>query len=212
MKATALALVAALALAACGEEDKGAEAPPPVTPDREAITYFGRMILVDHLGPKGQIHLKSQDEPNWFPSVRDAIAFTLLPGEAKDITAIYVTDMSAASGWDDPQTWMRAEDAVYVIGSSKRGGMGALEAVPFSKRADAEAFAAEFGGEVVAWDEIPEDYILAKAVEEQAAPPHMAGPDMEGHNMEGHNMDGHGMNMGGDAMPRDNMTQGDKTE
>lgn len=151
-----------LLLAACGDDDTPATAPPPVTPDREAITYFGRMILVDHQGPKAQIHLESQEEPLWFPQVRDAVAFTLLPGEAKDITAVYVTDMAVSQGWDDPQVWIPAARAVYVIGSQRRGGMGAPEAVPFSDRARAEAFAADNGGRVVAWQDIPEDYVLGQ--------------------------------------------------
>lgn len=157
-----LILFVPLLLAACGEEETTAKAPPPMAPDREAITYFGHMILVDHDGPKAQIHLRSQQAPLWFPQVRDAVAFTLLPGEARDIAAIYVTDMAASPEWDDPRDWMPAKDAVYVIGSRRRGGMGAPEAVPFSDRAAAEAFAAENGGHLVDWETIPEDYVLGQ--------------------------------------------------
>jgi copper chaperone NosL len=149
-----------LALAACEDSAATAEAPPPVDPTREAITYFGRMILVDHDGPRGQIHLED-GTINWFPAVRDVVAFTLLPEESKDITAIYVSDMATAETWNDPQTWMPARDAVYVIESDARGGMGMPEAVPFSDRAAAEAFAETRGGRIVAWDAIPEDYILS---------------------------------------------------
>lgn len=156
-----LILGLSLSLAACGE-DQQAAAPPPVTPDREAITHFGRMILVDHQGPKAQIHLESQDTPLWFPAVRDAVAFTLLPGEARDITAIYVTDMAASADWDNPGVWMPAEGGHYVIGSDRMGGMGMPEAVPFSDPAAAEAFAAEHGGQVVTWDAIPEDYVIGE--------------------------------------------------
>lgn len=158
-----IVLALALGLAACGEDDQTAEAPPPVTPTRDAVTYFGRMILVDHQGPKAQIHLKSQQEPLWFPAVRDAKAFTLLPGEAKDVTAIYVTDMAAADGWDHPRTWAPAEGLIYVIRSSRVGGMGQPEAVPFSDRAAAEAFAEDYGGDLVSWEEIPEDYVIGES-------------------------------------------------
>jgi len=163
-----VALALGLGLAACGEEQK-VEVPPPATPTRDAITYFGRMILVDHQGPKAQVHLESQDEPLWFPAVRDAKAFTLLPGEAKDIVALYVTDMAASREWDNPTVWMPAEAAVYVIGSSRVGGMGQPEAVPFSDRAAAEAFAGEFGGHLVTWEEIPEDYVLGETPMEHSA-------------------------------------------
>ncbi len=148
-----------LLLAACDEhEDK---VPPPVTPDREAVTYFGGMILVDHLGPKAQVHLESTDQPLWFPSVTDAKAFTLLPGEPKDITAIYVTDMTEGE-WEHPSGWLAADKATYVIASDARGGMGQPEAVPFSDQAAAESFAKAHGGRLVDWEGIPEDYVIGE--------------------------------------------------
>ncbi len=162
-------------LTACGEEQQAAEAPPPVAPTREAVTYFGRMILVDHQGPKAQIHLESQEEPLWFPAVRDAFAFTVLPGEARDITAIYVTDMAASEGWDNPQVWVPAGSAVYVIRSDRTGGMGMPEAVPFTDRAAAEAFVADYGGEIVAWDAIPEAYVLGEGEEPAPGMTHSGG-------------------------------------
>jgi copper chaperone NosL len=176
------ALVAVLILAAgpiaCDDADRAAEAPPPaVQPDREAITYFGRMILVDHLGPKAQIHLDSQEGPLWFPAVRDAVAFTRLPGEAKDIAAIYVTDMAASDSWDHPRVWVPAAAAVYVIGSRRLGGMGAPEAVPFADRAAAGAFAERHGGSVVDWAGIPDDYVLGEVPMELSGASPVIGPD-----------------------------------
>lgn len=150
----------ALVLAACDDGVTTAEAPPPVEPTREAITHFGRMILLDHDGPRGQVQLEN-GEVLWFPAARDVKAFTLLPEESKDVAAIYVSDMARADSWDDPQTWLLAENAFYVIESDARGGMGMPEAVPFSDRAAADTFANERGGKVVMWDDIPEDYILS---------------------------------------------------
>lgn len=132
-------------LAGCDRADTAK--PPAQLPDREAITYYGRMILVDHRGPKAQILLRSQQSPLWFSQVRDAIAFTLsLEEDPADLAAIYVTDMSGEADWDSPQhwnslqQWLPAETAIYVIDSDHRGGMGALEAVPFSQHEAAEAF------------------------------------------------------------------------
>lgn len=182
MRALIAVLAALLLLGACGDEQKTAATPAPVVPDREAITYFGHMILVDHKGPKAQIILESAVKagtgPLWFPSVRDAVAFTKLPGEPKDIAAIYVTDMAKTEGWDHPSVWMDPELAVFVIGSDRRGGMGAPEAVPFSERSAAEAFAQAHGGHIVAWADIPEDYVLSDA-EATMRGMDMGGPTMD---------------------------------
>ena len=91
-----------------------------------------------------------------------SIAFTLLPEEPKDIAAIYVTDMAVAKNWDHPErgTWVDARRAWYVIGSTKKGGMGGDEAVPFGQELAARQFAETNGGQVVAFDAVPEDYIL----------------------------------------------------
>ena len=173
------ALAALLLLPACGE-DRSAEIPMPSELTREATGYYCNMIVEDHPGPKGQIFLSGQSDPIWFSSVRDTIAFTLLPEEPKTIAAIYVNDMSNAN-WETPEagTWIGAEDAWYVIGSSRRGGMGAPEAVPFSERAAADAFVAAQGGRVVAFAEIPTDAILGEVPESDHG-------TMEGHAGEGH--------------------------
>ncbi|HRO11779.1 nitrous oxide reductase accessory protein NosL [Amaricoccus sp.] len=163
----ALALCAGLALlAACDDE---AEKPAPHTLTDAAIGHYCGMMLTEHEGPKGQILLTGQDEPVWFSSARDTIAFTLLPEEPKDIAAIYVSDMGAAATWADPgaDNWTDARAASFVIESDAEGGMGGSEAVPFADKARAEAFVAEHGGRVVAFDAIPSAYILG----DSAAPP-----------------------------------------
>lgn len=159
----AIALAAVLALGAC-DGDKTAGVPKPAKLTRDDISYFGRMIVENHKGPKGQIHLRDRRKPIWFSSVRDTIAFTMLPEESKRIAAIYVNDMARAS-WDRPEpgTWIDARAASYVIGSRRRGGMGAPEAVPFGKRDAAAKFAAKYGGRIVALGDIPRDYILGSS-------------------------------------------------
>jgi copper chaperone NosL len=148
-------------LTACGGEET-AEAPPPAPLSPEATGYFCNMTVSEHSGPKGQIHLKSSKEAIWFTSVRDTIAFTLLPEEPKDIAAIYVTDMGAATDWNHPEQsgWIEARSAFFVVGSTERGGMGAPELVPFKDRQAAETFAASRGGGVVNFDGIPRDAVL----------------------------------------------------
>ena len=128
---------------------------------RDAIGYYCQMTVVEHKGPKGQIILNDQDEPLWFTSVRDTIAFTVLPGEPKNIAAIYVTDIGLAS-WDSPEinTWVDGHKAWYVVNSDRTGGMGAPEIVPFSKKEDAVQFVLQHGGEVIDFNSIPRDQFL----------------------------------------------------
>lgn len=166
-----LVLIAGL-LAACGSEPTAVAPAAPVEVSDDATGHYCGMLLVDHEGPKGQIHLASSDQPIWFSSVRDTIAFTRLPEEAKDINAIYVNDMAFAQNWDQPEpgTWMDAREAWFVIESGRRGGMGAPEAVPFSDEAVADAFRTEHGGRLVRLDEVPDDYVLGPVDIELPAP------------------------------------------
>ena len=162
----AVALLALSGVAGCGEDDDVVAKPLPVELTREASGHYCGMILLDHSGPKAQVHLPDEPEPVWFSSVRDAIAFTLLPEEPRNYTAIYVNDMGVAQ-WDAPEpgTWIDANGASYVIGSDRMGGMGVPEAVPFATREAAERFVAEHGGRIVALTEVPESYIFAYADE-----------------------------------------------
>lgn len=173
-----LALILALcfALAAC--EDKKQPRPDPFTLTEEATGKYCGMNMLEHAGPKGQIILKGYDDPIWFSSVRDAIAFTMLPDEPKDFLAVYVSDMAKTDNWDNPgaDNWVEARDAFYVIGSRKRGGMGADEAVPFSAKEAAETFSIRNGGKVVTFTEIPQSYVLGSGdIPEMPEPAEKAG-------------------------------------
>lgn len=154
--------LAMLILAACDKAAPPAPPPPPAEVSDEATGYYCGMLLVDHEGPKGQIHLASRSGPIWFSSVRDTIAFLRLPEEAKDVVAVYVNDMGRAQRWDQPEagTWVDARAAWFVVHSSMRGGMGANEAVPFASTAAAESFRAKYGGQLVRLDDIPDAYVL----------------------------------------------------
>ena len=165
-------LLAVSGVAGCGDDDEIVAKPVPVEPTREASGHYCGMILLDHRGPKAQVHLPDEEEPVWFSSVRDAIAFTMLPEEPRNFTAIYVNDMGVAR-WEAPEpgTWIDATGALYVIGSERMGGMGVPEAVPFEARDTAERFVAEHGGRIVALTDVPESYIFAYAEEGDAATP-----------------------------------------
>ena len=175
--AIALALLAAVSLAGCGKK-QAAELPPPREMTAEAIGHYCGMDLLEHPGPKGQIFAASLIEPVWFSSVRDAIAFTMLPDEPKDIQAIYVSDMAKAPSWEKPgaANWVEARKAVFVIGSRLKGGMGNDEAVPFSDRGAAEKFAADNGGRIVAFADVPRDYVLGSGDDRPDAPSDASAP------------------------------------
>jgi copper chaperone NosL len=172
-----LVALAAGLLAACDAEPEAVVSVAPVEVSADATGRYCGMLLADHEGPKGQIHIAGSDEPLWFSSVRDTIAFTRLPEESKDIAAIYVNDMGAAQNWAQPEpgTWTEARDAWFVIESSRRGGMGAPEAVAFSFEGAAETFRTAHGGKLVRFDDIPEDYVLGPVeLDEQPEPPEVS--------------------------------------
>lgn len=159
------ALAAALAgggLAGCDRASTKAAAPSPTEVLAEATGYYCGMLLVDHEGPKGQIHLAGRDEPVWFSSVRDTIAFLRLPEEPRDITAVYVNDMGRSKDWAQPDAgaWVDARQAWFVLDSERHGGMGAPEAVPFADRSAAQSFQSRYGGQLARLDEIPDAYVL----------------------------------------------------
>ena len=162
-------VICAIAFAGCGDKND-LPPPPPFELTSEAVGHYCGMNLLEHHGPKGQIILARGSEPFWFSSARDALSFTMLPEEAKDIRAIYVSDMANAKSWDNPGStnWVDAHQAYFVIGSSKQGGMGAPETVPFSKRTAAETFVAAYGGRIVKFDEVPRDYVLGSGSNAEA--------------------------------------------
>ena len=159
--ALALPFALPLALAACGEEKTAAVPPPQEVGGANTRNYF-RKLRSDPGGPKREIHRWSRAEPIWFSSVRDTVAFTLLKEEPKDVAAIYVNDMGKATNWDQPEpdTWIDARQAWFVLASSRLGGMGMPEAVPFGSEAGARDFAAAYGGHIVRLADIPADYVL----------------------------------------------------
>lgn len=156
-------IVAFMTLAGCADEGE-VVIPGPVALTETAIGHYCGMNVLEHPGPKGQIMLGQIPEPIWFSSARDVVAFTMLPEEPKNFSAIYVSDMAKAPSWEKPgaENWVEARQAFYVIGSSVRGGMGAPETVPFSTEAAAAEFAASSGGQVVGFADIPQDYVLGE--------------------------------------------------
>ncbi len=158
-------LLLVLALAACKEETQDLS-PIALTP--EATGHYCQMNLLEHPGPKAQVHLEGlPGMPLFFSQVRDAVAYARLPEQDGVILATYVSDMGAPGAtWEEPgpTNWIAAESATYVMGSSAEGGMGAPELVPFADPAAAAAFAAEKGGKVVQLAQVPDSEVIAPVV------------------------------------------------
>jgi copper chaperone NosL len=160
--AAAAVVVSCLLLLACSKSQDVTK-PAPQVLTRDIVGYFCGMIVEDHSGPKSQILLAGKAQALWFTSVRDGIAFTLLPEESARRSAFYVTAMDKGS-WDHPEqhagAWIDASAAWYVIDSSQSGGMGMPEVIPFSAEKAAQEFIQQHGGELVRYSMIPSSYIL----------------------------------------------------
>jgi copper chaperone NosL len=156
-------LLAALVLAACKEEVAQNTDPLPLT--AETTGHFCQMNLLEHDGPKGQVHLDGlPGMPLYFSQVSDLVVYLRLPEQSHPILAVWVSDMGApGASWAEPgaANWIDARTAHYVVGSDATGGMGAPEVVPFADLAAATAFAAERGGAVMALDAIPDSAVAA---------------------------------------------------
>ena len=150
-------------LAGCGNGGGASSSPPsPVAMTDQAVGHYCGMNLYEHIGPKGQILLRDRDVPVWFSTIREVFAYTILPEEPKTILAIYVQDMGRAGPDGNPpaDAWIDARTPHYLIESGAVGGMGAPDALPFSRLADAQAYAARHGGRLVGFKDMPEDYVL----------------------------------------------------
>lgn len=159
--ATILVLLAALL--GCQSEDAGQNVPAPALLDEEAVGYYDQMIVMDHSGPRAQIHLAGTPTPLWFSSVRDGLAYLKSPERPAPVVIAYVSDVGLSQGWDDmgAGNWIDAATAYFVVGSDAVGGMGAPAFVPFGDVEKARAFAQERGGEVLGLEDITADMVLA---------------------------------------------------
>ncbi len=152
-----------LLLMACKEDQAASQIPDPVELTQEAAGHYCQMAILEHQGPKAQVHLEGMFAPLWFSQVRDGIAYLKSPEQSAEIRVLYVNDMGRATSWTKigKGNWIIASDAYFVIGSDAIGGMGAPEVVPFGNQADADGFAAEHGGEIMRLDQIPVEVVLA---------------------------------------------------
>lgn len=155
-----------LLLAACSDAGSGGSQPGPVAMTEEAVGHYCSMTVLEHEGPKAQIHLAGIEQPIWFTQVRDAVAFLRSPEERYEAAAVYVHDMEKAESWAHPgdDAWIDARQAWFVIDSSRTGGMGTPEAIPFGSEDAAARFMVDHGGKAVRLNDIPDSYVLGSVV------------------------------------------------
>mgnify|MGYP003384346522 CR=1 FL=1 len=115
------------------------------------------MLITRFDGPKGEVFRKETgDQVFKFCSTRDMFSYYLDPENKRNVAQMFVHDMSKmpwGSDSIDDKHFIDAKTAWYVIGSEKIGAMGETLA-SFSQQDDAQAFAKEFGGEVLGFDAI----------------------------------------------------------
>ena len=154
---TALAALGTLTglagLTGCSQADTSAQSLKPVEIDRTTSCELDGMLLADYPGPKAQVRFVGQDKPSFFCDTVELFS-TLLAGEqVRAVQAVYVQDMGKAD-WNAPQDhWIDGKTALYVVGGKRHGSMG-LTIGSFAQEADAQKFAAEYGGKVLRFAEI----------------------------------------------------------
>jgi copper chaperone NosL len=145
----AVAIAALLLLAACGDaaRTRGAGDPPD-----DAVCALDGMSLTDYPGPKAQI-VFNDGRTEYLCSLAEL--FEVLSGRdgQRGAGASFVQDMGQAD-WNRPRGhWIEARKAFYVLGSRAQGAMGPAIGA-FSRREEAQAFAAREGGRVLAYGAI----------------------------------------------------------
>ena len=164
MKTFIAYFIVLLIVAGCKEDDLALEnLPAPQALTEEAAGHYCQMVILDHQGPKAQVHLEGYVAPLWFSQVRDGIAYLKSPEQSAGIVVLYVNDMGEAISWQEPgvDNWIDARSAFFVVGSSAVGGMGAPEIAPFSDRDKAAQFVQNHGGKVLQLADISAEIVLS---------------------------------------------------
>ncbi|MFC7073539.1 nitrous oxide reductase accessory protein NosL [Halovenus rubra] len=168
------------ALAGCLDAfDSGGSVPEPVALTGGKFDDDHGMEIGPHGGANAQIFYKSEtpsereEGPFWFHT----LVFSGFPfyfehdNRGWEMDVFYVTDYSnvdwtiqerdSGSAMPSPmatETFGDATEMTYVGGSDVMGGMGpGLH--PFSKESDAKAFADDYGGETVVFDDIDRGFV-----------------------------------------------------
>jgi copper chaperone NosL len=143
----------ALALAGCSREPGDAAAAIAADFDAHASCALDGMLLADYPGPKGQLRLAGQADPEWYCDTLELLHLLLQPEQVRRVSGAWVQDVGHID-WERPRGhWIDARSAHYVLGSRRKGSMG-VTAAPFADAAAAQAFHAQHGGRMLAYADI----------------------------------------------------------
>ena len=155
----------------------GSELPEPVALDGDESCDQCGMVISEHPGPAGQTYFEGdvpedRDGPAWFCSSKCTYNYGFDAddrGETPQVT--YLTDYSAVDYGVEGEggslvitahltadAFVDADGLVLVAGSDVEGAMGTA-LIPFSDTDDAEAFAADYGGDVVPHAEVTRELL-----------------------------------------------------
>jgi copper chaperone NosL len=130
----------------------------------ETLGHYCQMNLLEHPGPKAQVHLKGMARRCSSARCATRSPMRARRSRSRRSSPIYVNDMGAPGAtWETPGdgNWIDADKAFFVVGSNQNGGMGAPETVPFATQAKAEEFARKEGGRVLQLPQIADEVVLA---------------------------------------------------
>lgn len=148
-----LAAAAVMPLLAACDRDGGAGPAAPIEITSGASCSLDGMLLGDYPGPKGQVLYAGSNQPEWFCDTLELLSELRRPEQVRAVRGAWVQDMARAD-WQQPRGhWIDARSAFYVLGSRRKGSMGAT-AASFGSAEAAQAFVAEHGGKVLRFDEV----------------------------------------------------------
>ena len=79
MKFVYAAFLLLISVAGCKDDVASAVIPGPLALTEEAAGHYCQMIILEHQGPKAQVHLEGLPAPLWFSQVRDGISYLKSP-------------------------------------------------------------------------------------------------------------------------------------
>ncbi|WP_340099855.1 nitrous oxide reductase accessory protein NosL [Salinibaculum salinum] len=182
---TVLAGSAAVALGLSGclgsDGDDGGDVPEPISLTQDDQCEVCGMVIPNHPGPNAQIFYADQTptghpNPAHFCSTWEAFQYDFeRQNEGWNRDVFYVTDYSSVdyelttdagdtliSTHVEADAFVDAAGVTFVAGSEVKGAMG-RDLIGFSDQADAEDFQSEYGGTVVAFEDVTESTIAELA-------------------------------------------------